>query len=135
MKTLYGAVIMTACVAVAACGGKEAPKTPLARPKPPESQLIGEAKNALDSANVLFRAKSFDRALEQYERASELAPAETAPLLGILMVADVTRDAKLSESTLTRLRKLDPSLADSSAVTPHSRMMREHPKVPPPASG
>jgi hypothetical protein len=83
----------------------------------------------------LFRARSFDRALEQYERASELAPAETAPLLGILMVADVTRDAKLSESTLTRLRKLDPSLADSSAVTPHSRMMREHPKVPPPASG
>ena len=133
-KFSYSAIAV-ACVITAACQGEAPPKTPLAQPETPVSELVGAAKSALDSGNALFRAKAFDRALEQYERASELAPSESAPLLGILMVADVTKNAKLSESAMARLRKLDPSLAGSSAITPHSRMMREHPKLPPPSSG
>jgi hypothetical protein len=74
----------------------------------------GESKLALDSGNILFRAKAFDLALAQYRRSSELAPNESAPLLGILMVADVTKNAKLSDSTLARMRVLNPGVTDSS---------------------
>jgi len=129
----FGAVAVL-CMLCVACGKDNAPKVPLGHQQA-RNELVGAAKVALDSGNALFRAKAYEGALAQYQRASELAPSETAPILGILMVADVTRNAKLSESTLARLRKLDPSLADSSAVTPHSQMMRQHPKVPPPASG
>ncbi len=46
---------------------------------------------ALDSGNMLFRAKAYDRALVQYRRSARLAPTELAPLLGILMVAEATK--------------------------------------------
>ena len=117
-----------------ACSSKEAPKTPLGAAQREQSGLVGDARVALDSANALFRAKAYDEALKQYERASELAPAETTPLLGVLMVADVTGNSELTNSALARLRKIDPSLADSSTANSHSKMMREHPKSPPPAT-
>ena len=79
-----------------------------------EGVMSGEAKMALDSANVLFRAKAYDKALAQYRHSAELAPAESAPLLGILMVADVTKNTKLADSTLARMRALNPTAADSS---------------------
>jgi hypothetical protein len=124
-----------ALLLIIACAKKDEPKVPLGAAKPPNSELIGEARTSLDSGNALFRLKAYDQALAQYERASISAPHETAPLLGILMVSEATGNAKLSESALARLRKLDPSLADSSAATPHSRMIRSHPKVPPASSG
>ena len=98
--------------------------------------ITGEAKLALDSGNRLFRAKVYDEALAQYQRSAVLAPTALAPLLGIMMVADVTKDAKLTEATLPRIRKLNPALADSSTAMSHSKMIEAHPRTgtsaPPP---
>lgn len=86
----------------------------------------GEAKTALDSGNMLFRAKAYDRALAQYRRSARLAPTELAPLLGILMVTDVTKNAKLADSTLSRMRELNPAAADSSAAMSHAEILEAH---------
>ena len=132
---------LAAVVTISACSGKEAPKTPLgAAPnvaagtnQQAPSGLTGEARIAIDSGNMLFRLKAYDKALVQYSRSADLAPNEVAPLLGILMVADVTKDSKLSAATLPRIRKLDPTMGDSSAVSSHSKVMQAHPKgVAPP---
>ena len=119
----------------AGCGGSDAPKIPLGAAKataetpgnPPMSGPTGEARVALDSGNVLFRAKDYDQALVQYQRSAELAPNEVAPLMGIMMVADVTKNVKLAEDTRPRLRKLSAELADSAE--PHSKIIRGHPPI------
>lgn len=122
--------------AISACGGSEAPKVPLgtassaaAGPADPGGPIQGEAKTALDRGNVLFREKSYKDALDQYRRSADLAPGELAPLLGIMMVADVTKDSALASATLPRIRKIDPAMADSSLVTPHSKIIKKHPAV------
>lgn len=97
----------------------------------PVPTITGEAKLALDSANLLFRAKSYDLALAQYRRSSQLAPAEVAPLLGVLMVAEVKKDSKLVESTLSRIRELDPSAVDSTATPGHAEIIDLHSRVRP----
>ncbi len=122
--------------AVTACGGSEAPKIPLgaassaaAAPADPGGTIQGEAKAALDRGNVLFREKDYKDALDQYRRSADLAPGQLAPLLGIMMVADVTKDSALANATLPRIRKIDPAMADSSVVTPHSKIIKGHPPV------
>lgn len=132
-----------AAMGICACGGTDAPKTPLGGASSTAvaaneavPAITGEAKLALDSGNRLFRAKAYDNALAQYRRSAGLAPTELAPLLGIMMVADVTKDSKLIEATLPRIRKLNPALAESSAVMSHSKMIEVHPRTgtgtPPP---
>lgn len=124
-----------------ACSDTDAAKTPLgaansaaAAPNPAAfSSITGDAKRSLDSGNVLFRAKAYDGALKQYSRAAELAPSEVAPLLGIMMVADVKNDSKLADDTRARIRKLDPTVADSSAEMSHSKIIEAHPRPTPPA--
>lgn len=122
---------------LAGCGDRDAPKTPLGASGSAAPAITGEARVALDSGNALFRAKSYDAALEQYERSAKIIPDQVAPLLGILMVADVKQDQALAKATLERVRKLDPALADSSAVSSHSRILEKHPpadeavKLPP----
>lgn len=124
-----------AAAGVLACGGSDAPKTPLSEkssqgvaPSEPAGVVTGEAKLALDSGNMLFRAKAYAGALSQYRRSAELAPTQLAPLLGIMMVADVTKDSKLSEETLPRIRRLNPAVADSSIRMPHSKIIEAHPR-------
>lgn len=135
VTTVFSAVI------VLACGDRDAPKVPLGQPANPVAggapgpTITGEARVALDSANALFRARAFDGALAQYRRTAELAPTEVAPLMGIVMVAEATNNTQLRDSTLARIRVLDPTVADSTAVTGHSQMMDMHERVqqqPPP---
>lgn len=137
---------LAAAVTIWGCGGsnREAPKIPLDQANPGSigtsgvatpGAMGGEAKTALDSGNMLFRAKAYNRALVQYRRSARLAPTELAPLLGILMVADVTKNAKLADSTLPRMRELNPAAADSSAAMSHAEILDIHSrakKVPPP---
>jgi len=142
MLNLSRFVCFAAAVSICGCKGSEAPKTPLGAaaivssgaPESPIPGLTGEAKMALDSGNVFFRAKAYDMALAEYIRSADLAPTEVAPLLGIMMVADVTKNSKLAEATLPRIRKLDPSMADSSTVSSHSKMMKAHPRAGAPPS-
>lgn len=128
---------LAAALTICGCDGsnREAPKIPLDQASRgsvgtsgPETQggIGGEAKAALDSGNVLFRAKAYDRALAQYRLSARLAPTELAPLLGILMVADVTKNAKLADATLSRLRELNPAAADSSAARSHAEILDFH---------
>lgn len=114
-----------AAVTIWGCGGKsEAPKIPLSQAQsgttsasdsagagamPPGAQM------ALDSGNMLYRAKAYDQALAQYRRSAELAPTESAPLVGIFMVADVTKNKKLADSTLARMNALNPDAAATAA--------------------
>jgi hypothetical protein len=114
---------------VVACDSREAPKTPLGETTRSGSGISGNARIALDSGNALFRAKLYDAALAQYERSAGLVPAETAPLLGIMMVADVKKDKRLADATLERMKKLDPALADKEAVSSHSKVMKQHPAI------
>ena len=119
-----------------ACGKSDAPKTPLGGEAPTAGAVTetaapgisGPAKVALDSANVLFRAKSYTQALAQYRRSAELAPGEISPLLGIMMVADVTNDSSLARATVPRIRELDPSYADSAPGS-HAKIMKAHPRT------
>ena len=131
------AVATAAMTLVVACKDSDAPKTPLGAPPAggevaggSAPAITGEARVALDSANVLFRAKSYDAALALYNRAAELAPAELAPLLGVMMVADITSNAKLAEETRPRIRKLDPTYPDSAAAS-HSKIIKSHPPTKP----
>jgi hypothetical protein len=139
---------LASAVTFSGCGG-EAPKVPLGHANPGSGGSLesatsgaigGEAKTALDSGNMLFRAKAYDRALVQYRRSALLAPTELAPLLGILMVTNVTKNVKLADSTLSRMRELNPAATDSAAAMSHSEMVDVHSRtrkaapVPPPAS-
>ena len=125
---------LAAAAIISGCGGNEAPKLPLGHPTSgvsgseaeTQSGISGEAKAALDSGNILFRAKAYDRALTQYRRSARLAPTELAPLLGILMVTEVTKNAKLADSTLSRMRELNPGAADSSAARSHAEILDAH---------
>ena len=118
-------------------GGDEAPMVPLGQPtgqRSPGPTITGEAKVALDSANVLFRARAYDLALAQYRRSAELVPDDITPLMGVLMVAQATNDSRLADSTMARIRAIDPASADSSALE-HAEMVESHSRVlttPPP---
>jgi hypothetical protein len=129
------------CLAVAVTiwgcnrSNREAPKIPLDQANAGSTgrsgasitgAVDGEAKMALDSGNMLFRAKAYDRALAQYRRSAQLAPTELAPLFGILMVTDVTKNAKLADSTRARMRELNPAAADSSAAMSHAEILDAH---------
>jgi hypothetical protein len=147
MKSLHVSRVgcsLAAAAIISGCGGSEAPKLPLGHPNSGSigaseaatpAAMGGEAKAALDSGNMLFRAKAYDRALAQYRRSARLAPTELAPLLGILMVTEVTKNRKLADSTLARMRELNPAAADSSAAMTHAEILEAHSrarKAPPP---
>lgn len=144
------------CFAVAAlipgCGGsnREAPKIPLGQAQSTTSTVSGapnveanpapmseEFKTALDSGNILYRAKAYDAALAQYRRSAEIAPTESAPLVGILMVADVTKNRKLADSAIALMRKQTPALPDSAAAMSQAEILRIHSGITkaPPTSG
>jgi hypothetical protein len=120
--------------------GEEAPKVPLGQAGSGQAAggptITGEAKVALDSANNLFRAREYELALAQYRRSAQLAPNEVTPLLGVLMVAEATSDSRLTETTMARIRELNPSAADTSVVPDHSQLIDVHSRVratPPPS--
>lgn len=124
---------LAAAVTIGACGDRDAPRIPLQRSNTATAAetrigITGEAKAALDSGNALFRAKAYDRALAQYRRSAQLAPTELAPLFGILMVTDVTKNAKLADSTRARMHELNPAVADSSVGMSHAEIVGVHPR-------
>jgi hypothetical protein len=135
MMKLNLSLLAVIAAAASACSKADAPKTPLAGEtsaagavtEAAAPAISGPAKIALDSANLHFRAKSYDQALAQYRLSAEMAPGQISPLLGIMMVADVTNDSSLARATVPRIRKLDPSYADSAPGS-HARIMKAHPR-------
>lgn len=114
-----------AVVLIVGCGSRDdgAPDAGADRSGPP--RITGEAKVALDSGNVLFRAKAYDLALAQYRRSAQLIPNDPTPIFGILMVGQATNNTRLTDSARARIRELNPSLADSTA-TGHEQIIDRH---------
>lgn len=118
MRTLRNGALLVVMLVVACKSEKDAPKLPLGhpdiaaggQPAPARAVIGGEAKAALDSGNVLYKAKAYTSALAQYQRASTLAPEQEAPLIGMLMVANVTSNARLADSVTAKLRTMNSSL-------------------------
>ena len=116
-------------VLAVACGGKgEAPKVPLAEKMTDSSAramqeahaLLGpEAKVALDSGNVQFRRKDYEKALASYRHAAELAPQHSAPLFGIVMYAQQTKNKKLLDSATKEIQLRTGPLPAASGDAPH----------------
>ena len=126
--------LLTIAVLAAGCtGGKEAPKVPLATARADsahaaagvqlavgdaaatgggvtEGPLSAPAMAAIDSANALFRKKQYALALSQYRTAGVLVPQHAAPLFGVYMVAQATKDSKLADSALAEIRKRNGEL-------------------------
>ncbi len=123
-------VALLAAALVAGCNKKEEPPmiplgqaaSPGLSPHGTVPSITGEAKIALDSGNKLYTAKSYALALAQYRRAAALAPQAEAPLFGILMVADATKNATLSDSATKALRALNDSTTADEVVDVHSRI-------------
>lgn len=125
--------LLTVALATAACsGGKEAPQIPLGQARADsahaaagvqvapgaaagtvgaaaggaaEGQLPAKAQAAVDSANALFRKKQYAASLAQYRVAGAIVPQHAAPVYGIYMVAQATKDTKLADSALAEIRK------------------------------
>ena len=119
------AVLLTA-LATAACSSNadDAPKLPLGHPEVGAGAtrtrtggptITGEAKVALDSANHLYSAKDYDRALVQYRRAATRAPNVEAPLFGMLMVATATGNQRLADSATSAMRALQGASSQDSS--------------------
>jgi hypothetical protein len=135
--------LLAAVLAAAACssGADQTPKLPLGHPElgtgsgttqSPAPTIVGDAKVALDSGNVLYRAKAYDLALAQYRRAADLAPAEEAPLFGMLMIATATKDTQLEDSATALISALSPTEAGKAGagaelLDVHRRAANPHP--------
>lgn len=142
MKRVPGAVLLVT-LALGACGksaADDAPKLPLGHPAVATRDdsgegggpmLRGEAKVALDSGNIFYKAKAYPLALAHYRRAAVLAPDEEAPLFGVLMVANVTTDARLADSARALLRALRGSATGGSSTLSGSDLTDIHAGVKP----
>lgn len=122
--TMLGVVTVLA----AGCSSRDEPGTPTvqltARDSAAAAVLGIDAKAALDSGNVLFRAAKYPAALARYRAAAELAPRHPAPYFGIYMVARATGNAKLVDSALAGMRARSMTPPDS----PHGML---GPQMPP----
>lgn len=72
----------------------------------PWGDLSPEAHAALDSGNASFRAKRYADALAQYRLTAKRAPGDPTALLGMYMVAQATKDARLGDSVIAVLRAM-----------------------------
>jgi Tfp pilus assembly protein PilF len=123
--------LLLALVVCHACTGQERPKTDLAAKAAADSaalELSPEAKVALDSGNVLFRAKQYAAARHQYESAAQRSPAHAAPLFGLYMIGRATGDRALADSAMAGIRARNAvpphDLADSTSTSPRHPPMR-----------
>lgn len=130
MKSYQTHTLLLVALAFTACSksADEAPRLPLGHPSVAGQDgssersgpaIHGAAKVALDSGNKLYTAKAYPLALAQYRRAATLAGDQPAPLFGMLMVANVTKDTRLADSVTTLMRALNGPLADSGLTVPH----------------
>ena len=144
MKNHRLSTLLMAALAIGACSksADEARKLPLGHPRvanqdrPGERSgptIHGEAKVALDSGNILYTAKAYTLALAEYRRAATLAPDEEAPLFGMLMVANVTKDARLADSAKTLMRALKGPATGVSSALSESQLRDIHAGVTPSA--
>jgi hypothetical protein len=132
------AVILAVLGAVLACGrGNDAPQVPLAqaaedsvRQVEAAHAILGPgAKAALDSGNVLYRARKYPAALAEYRVAADLAPQHPAPLFGVYMVAQATGNTGLADSAMAEIKKRSGPTAAAPHAFTDSALRDLHKKV------
>lgn len=108
-----GMTVMTALVIVSACqsegvrddqttGSIDSAAWSAARALPPG------VREALDSGNAAFRAEEYETAREQYLRAVQLGPEESAGWFGLSMVERQLGNVAAADSAMRRVRQLAP---------------------------
>ena len=133
--------LLMVVVALACDAGDKAPKVSLAQAKTDSAQRLAgandaaslspAAQTALDSANMLFRKKAYAEALTAYRTAASRAPAHEAPLIGMSMVAQATRNKALEDSVLAAIRAHGGAPPPIHAGTPDSAFKKIHARVKP----
>jgi len=108
------AAASAALIAASACNrAAEQPKVPLnastsgsasSGQANPHEQLAPEARVALDSGNVAFRAGKYELALAQYRAAAKAEGKSSAPFYGIYMVAQKLGNKTLADSVMAVIR-------------------------------
>lgn len=78
-----------------------------------------EVRTALDSGNAAFRAGAYEAAREQYRRAVELGPDQSAAWFGLSMVERQLGNIAAADSAMQRVQELAPgaSLLHPDAAT------------------
>ena len=87
-------------------------------------ELPQDVLAALDSGNAAFRAKDYNAARDQYRRAIELAPEESAGWFGLSMVERQLGNVAAADSAMQRVTELTPQ---SSLVAPATDSNSIHP--------
>ena len=143
MRRTLGRIVLSV-VMLAACSGKEAPKTPLgAAPSDGGSFVPGatdqlppglnaSAAARLDSGNIAFRLKQFDQAMKFYEAAAKDVPDHAAPWYGIYMVAQAMGNTALADSATRAVarRSGGGDLLDTGLVKAHGGAEKAPPPLP-----
>lgn len=106
---LFPAALLLAFVAVGACRPADQDTGDLdPRGAQTRAQLPPDLLAALDSGSQAYRAGAMDAALEQYRRATELAPDHAAGWFGVYMVHHRRGEAEEAEDALARARAAAP---------------------------
>jgi hypothetical protein len=128
------AAASAALIAASACNraAEQPPKVPLnastsgsasSGQANPHEQLAPEARVALDSGNVAFRAGKYERALAQYRAAAKAESKSAAPFYGIYMVAQKLGNKGLADSVMAVIRERSgagTALTDTSMAKMHN---------------
>jgi hypothetical protein len=72
------------------------------------SELSASARAQLDSGNIAYRAKSYDRARAHYERVTQIDKDAPAGWFGIYMTEQARGNAAAADSALRRVQKQAP---------------------------
>jgi tetratricopeptide (TPR) repeat protein len=110
-----GASALAALLVLAACGGNDGLRDDQATGSIDSAawrqaqDLPAGVREALDSGNAAYRAGNYEAAREQYERAIELGPEETAGWFGLSMVEGALGNAAAADSAMQRVRDLTPN--------------------------
>ena len=67
-----------------------------------------DVRTALDSGNAAFRAGAYEAAREQYRRAVELGPDQSAAWFGLSMVERQLGNVAAADSAMRRVQALAP---------------------------
>ena len=132
------AAASAALLAASACNrAAEQPKVPLtpstngsaaSGQENPHELLAPQARVALDSGNVAFRAGKYDAALTQYRVAAKEDQKSAAPFFGIYMVAQKVGNQKLADSAMAVIRTRSGNatmLTDTSMAKVHEGLAKK----------
>lgn len=105
------AICCCALVALAGCRRPEDQKTESIGAedvRAARTELLPAARAQLDSGNVAFKAKDYERALRHYREVTRLDKETTAGWFGVYMVEQARGNAAAADSALAQAQKLQP---------------------------